>query len=63
MVIKTILYTLGIYLLVKPLIVLLFEKSIINWASKMIKKKKGVKIIAILEIIVALILLVIGYFL
>ena len=63
MVIKTILYTLGVYLLIKPIIVLLFEKPIIKWASKIIKKKKGVKLIAILEIILAILLLVIGYFL
>jgi hypothetical protein len=62
MVIKTILYTLGIYFLIKTLIVLLFQKSIIDWAFKIIKKKQGIKKIAILEIILALILLVIGYF-
>lgn len=61
--IKIILYTLGTYFLIKTLIVLLFKKSIINWASKMIKKKKEVKLIAIIEIIFALLLLIIGYFL
>ncbi len=63
MVIKIILYTLGIYFLIKVLIVLLFQKSITNWAFKIIKKKRRIKIIAILEIVFALVLLVIGYFL
>lgn len=63
MVIKTVLYTLGIYFLIKSLIVILFQKSIISWALKMIKKKNSIKIIAISEIILALILILIGYFL
>jgi hypothetical protein len=63
MVIKTILYTLGIYFLAKCLIILLFEKSIIGWVSKIIKKKNSIKLIAVLEIILAIMFLVIGYFL
>ena len=63
MVIKTALYTLGIYFLIKSLIILLFQKSIVKWALKIIKKKNSIKIIAISEIIFALILILIGYFL
>ena len=61
MVLKTIFYTLGIYVLIKALIVLIFQKSIIPWALKLAKNKQLVRNLIILEIIFGLILLVIGY--
>jgi len=61
MVLKTIFYILGIYVLIKALIVLIFQKSIIPWALKLAKNKQSVRKLIILEIILGLILLVIGY--
>ena len=54
---KTILYTLGIAGLIKGLIVFLYQKSIIHKALKLAKNPKTVKKLAILEIIIALILI------
>jgi len=61
MVLQTILYTLGIAALIKGLVVLISQKSIIAWAIKLAKNESSVRKLAILEIIIALILLVIGY--
>jgi len=61
MVLKTIFYTFGIYILIKALIVLIFQKSIILWALKLAKNQRSVRKLIILEIILGLILLIIGY--
>jgi len=61
MVLKTIFYALGIYVLIKALIVLIFQKSIIPWALKLAKNQRSVRKLIILEIILGLILLAIGY--
>jgi len=61
MVLKTIFYALGIYVLIKALIVLIFQKSIIPWALKLAKNQRSVRKLIILEIILGLIFLVIGY--
>jgi uncharacterized membrane protein len=61
MVLKTVLYTLGIAALIKGLVVLISQKSIIHWALKLSKNPKTVRKLAIMEIIIALILIVIGY--
>ena len=61
MVLKTVLYTLGIAALIKGLVVLMSQKSIIHWALKLAKNPKTVRKLAIAEIIIALILIVIGY--
>ena len=60
MAIQTVLYTLGIFALIKGIIVLLAQKSIISWALKIARDKNGVKKMAILEIVIAIILILIG---
>lgn len=60
--IKTILLTLGTLALIKALVVLLFDKSLIAWILKTMKKESSVKTLVLIEVIIALILLICGYF-
>lgn len=62
MVVQTVLYTLGIAALVKGFSVLLFNKSVIHWALKLAKNKNSVRKLALLEIVLAIILIAIGYY-
>ena len=62
MVIQTVLYTLGIFALIKGLIVLVCNKSIVHWALKLAKNKNSIRNMAILEIVIAIILLTVGYY-
>jgi hypothetical protein len=62
MVIESILYALGTYFIAKSLLVLIFKKPLIGFASKLIKKKKSVNALIILEIILGLALIAVGYF-
>ncbi|MDO8623364.1 MAG: hypothetical protein Q7R52_03890 [archaeon] len=61
MVLEIILYTLGIYMIVKSILVLIFKKPIIGWAAKLLKNKKSINKLAILEIILGIILVIAGY--
>ena len=62
MVLEIVLYTLGIYMISKSILVLIFKKSVISWATRLLKNKKLINKIAILEIILGIILIVLGYF-
>jgi hypothetical protein len=62
MVLEIIFYTLGIYMITKSLVVIIFKKPILGWASKLLKKKQSVNGLALLEIILGIILIALGYF-
>lgn len=62
MVVEIVLYTLGTYMIVKSLVVLILKKPIKSWAAKLLKNKKAVNSLAILEIVLGLILIALGYF-
>ncbi len=62
MVLEIVLYTLGIYMISKSILVLIFKKPVISWATRLLKNKKLINKIAILEIILGIILIVLGYF-
>ena len=62
MVLEIVLYTLGIYMISKSILVLIFKKPIISWATRLLKNKKLINKIAILEIILGIILIILGYF-
>ncbi len=62
MVWQTVLYTLGIYFIVKSLLVLVFKKPLMGWAAKVAKKKKSVNLLVFLEVVLGIILLSLGYF-
>lgn len=61
MVLEVILYTLGIYIIVKSVLVLIFKKPIISWAIKLLKNRKSINRLALLEIILGIILIALGY--
>ena len=61
MVLETVLYTLGIYMIAKSLIVLIFKKPIMSWAARLLKSNKSINRLAILEIILGIILFIAGY--
>jgi len=60
MVLEIVLYTLGIYMIAKSILVLIFKKPIISWATKLLKNRKSIYELAILEIILGIILIVLG---
>jgi len=61
MVLEIVLYTLGIYMIVKSILVLIFKKPIISWAAKLLENRKSINKLAILEIILGIILIALGY--
>ena len=61
MVLEIILYTLGIYMIAKSILVLIFKKPIISFAAGLLKNKKSINRLAILEIILGIILIALGY--
>jgi len=61
MVLEIVLYTLGIYLIIKSVLVLILKKPIISWATKLLKNRKSIYKLAILEIILGIILIILGY--
>jgi hypothetical protein len=63
MVLEIILYTLGIYFISKSLVVLIFKKPLMNWAAKLLKNKKSINTLIILEIILGIALITFGFFL
>ncbi|MCX6749783.1 MAG: hypothetical protein NTW17_03520 [Candidatus Pacearchaeota archaeon] len=62
MVVEIILYTLGICMIAKSFLVLILKKPILGWVAKLLKKKQSVNSLAILEIILGIILIALGYF-
>jgi len=62
MALEIVLYTLGIYMISKSILVLIFKKLIMSWATRLLKNKKLINKIAILEIILGIILIALGYF-
>ena len=62
MALEIVLYTLGIYMISKSILVLIFKKLIMSWATRLLKNKKLINKIAILEIILGIILIILGYF-
>jgi hypothetical protein len=61
MVLEIVLYTLGIYMIAKSLLVLIFKKPVISLATRLLKNKKSINRMAILEVILGIILLALGY--
>jgi hypothetical protein len=61
MVLEIILYTLGVYMLTKSILVFILKKPILSWATKLLKNKKSINRLIILEIILGIILIVTGY--
>ena len=61
MVWEIVLYTLGIYFIVKSLLVLIFKKPLMSWALKIAKRNKSVNGLIVLELILGIILIVTGY--
>ncbi|VVB83022.1 Uncharacterised protein [uncultured archaeon] len=60
MVFEIILYTLGIYFISKSLVVLIFKKPLLSWAAKLLKNKKSINWLIVLEIILGIILIISG---
>jgi hypothetical protein len=63
MMLEIIFYTLGIYFISKNLVVLIFKKPLMNWAAKLLKNKKSINWLIILEIILGISLIAFGFFL
>lgn len=61
MVLEIILYTLGVYMIAKSLLVLAFKKPILSLAARLLKNKESVNKLAILEIVLGIILIGLGY--
>lgn len=61
MVLEIVLYTLGIYMIAKSLLVLIFKKPLISLVARLLKNRRSVNKLAILEIILGLILITSGY--
>ena len=61
MVLEIVLYTLGIYMIIKSILVLIFKEPIISWAARLLKNRKSINRLAILEIILGIILVALGY--
>ena len=62
MVFEIVLYTLGVYMIVKSTVVLILKKPIKSWAARLLKKKQSINSLAVFEIILGLILIALGYF-
>lgn len=58
---KTVILTLGAFMLIKAILVVIAEKSVVHWALKLSRDKNKVREIALLEIIIALIFIMGGY--
>lgn len=63
MVIQVVIYTLGTFAFLKGLIILIFNKPVLKLAKKWIKDHKKIKQIALLELVLGIILLLMGYLL
>ena len=61
MVTEMVLYTLGIYFISKCLVVLIFKKPIMKGAAKLLRKKKSINKFILLEILLGIVLLGLGY--
>lgn len=61
MVWEIVLYTLGIYFIAKCFLVFILKKPLMNWASKLLKRKKSINGLILLEIILGIILILVGY--
>ena len=48
-------------MIAKSILVLLFKKPVIGWAARLLKNKKSINRMAILEVILGIILLALGY--
>ncbi|MEK6827656.1 MAG: hypothetical protein AABX99_04195 [Nanoarchaeota archaeon] len=61
MVLEIVLYALGIYFISKSLVVLIFKKPLLSWAAKLLKNKKSINWLIVLEIILGIILVALGF--
>ena len=58
---EIVLCTLGIYMIVKSTFVLILKKPIKSWAARLLKNKQSMNSLAVLEIILGIILIALGY--